>query len=240
MSVSSPSNLGLVVPGPGRSDAIRNRQRILESAMKALSDIGVDAQMTDIAEAAGLGVGTLYRNFPSKEALVNELVHDHLSRCLHFVEKAARNPDAWEALIGLMRGITEQQKQNRVLSEFMGGRIAGTDELVELRRRVFEVMETVVRRAKRSGQLRSDVGSSDVRMVMIAMARVSSSESPVAHRLALRFLSIVLDGLRAPGHTKLVGRAPTIAESDEAVWLTYSDRQNMPDRLKRGRRPWPT
>ena len=107
--------------------------------------------MTDIADAAGLGVGTLYRNFPSKEALVNELVEQRHRQALAGAEAAVAEPDAWEALEKMMRWLTDQQLENRVLSQFFGGRIGGSEELRSQRASHYALIGQLVKRAKNGG-----------------------------------------------------------------------------------------
>lgn len=218
-----------------RADARRNRERLLEAAFKVFAEVGVDAQMTDIAEEAGLGIGTLYRNFPSKEELVNALVLDRLTSASEAVGKTAEAPDAWKALVRLIGSIANVQLENRVLSQFLGGRIAGSPELQQQRDVFYDVLERVVERAQRDGKLRRDVNVADIRMTMMALAHVASSESPLAQRLVLRYLGVVIDGLRAPAESELPGPPLTIAESEDAF------RGHSPAvEMRRGRRPWPT
>ena len=186
-----------------RSDAVRNRQVILAAAFKVFSDLGVDAQMVDVAREAGLGVGTVYRNFASKEALVNALLFERLDGAHKVAAKAAEQDDAWQALIDLMNGITVRQMENRVLSQFLGGRIAGSPGLQEQRDIVYGILDKIVLRAKREGRLRKDVNIADIRMIMTSIAQLSGSDTPIAQRLVRRHIGILLDGLRADSPSTL-------------------------------------
>ena len=90
--------------------------------------------------------------------------------------------------------------------------------------------------SQRDGRLRPDVGVSDIRMALMAISRVASSDSELGRTLVQRFLDIVLDGLRAPGHSTLAGQPPSIAESEDA----FSPPGEAGSRtLRRGRRRWP-
>jgi AcrR family transcriptional regulator len=220
---------------PLRADAARNRETIVRTAFEVLGERGVDAQMTEIAEAAGLGIGTVYRNFPSKEALVNALVLDRLRLARRSFERALTHDDAWTSLVHLIEELTKRQTENRVLSQFLGGRVAGSPELIAERDEVYAMLGKLVSRAKRSGQLRKDVNVADLRIIMTAVAYISASDSPLAHRLALRHVAILLDGLRAPGASKLPGPPLSLAESEEAFSYPQSARA-----LRRGRRAWPS
>jgi len=223
--------------GPKRADARRNRDRIIQAAYEVLSEIGVDAQMTDIAKRAGLGVATLYRNFPSKEDLVNALVLERLTRAASGAQRIVETDDPFEALQRQLEWIAGRQLENRVISQFMSGRIIGSTAIHEQRDQLYDVVETLMRRAQKSGQMRPDVRVSDMRMIMISIAAIASNDSPLTDRLVQRYLGVVLDGLRAPGHSKLKGKALTLAESEEAI---NPSNRARPAALKRGRSGWPT
>ena len=225
---------------PLRIDAQRNREQIIRAAYEVLGNSGVDAQMTDIAKAAGLGVGTVYRNFPSKEALVNALVLERLKQGTRHAQRVSQADDAWESLEAVMRGVIDHQLENRVLSHFLAGRIAGSPELRAQRDELYSLLAIVVKRAQADGQLRPDVGISDIRMALMAMSRVASNDSPVSRKLVLRLMQVILDGLRAPGRTALTGRAPSITKSEEAFAAPTVGSSAPSGPLRRGRRRWPT
>jgi AcrR family transcriptional regulator len=219
-----------------RSDAQRNRQSILQAAFEVFSELGVDAQMVDVARAAGLGIGTVYRNFQSKEELVNALLNDRLRGAAHVATKAAEEPDAWSALIELMNGITVRQLENRVLSQFLGGRIAGSPELQQQRDHVYGILDGIAARAKRAGDLREDVNISDIRMIMTSIANLSLSDAPTAQHLVKRHIGILLDGLRATNAGELPQPPVTLTESEDV--FRYSS-ASLEHTMRRGRRSWP-
>lgn len=202
-----------------RSDARRNGERILDAAFAVFARSGVDAQMSDIAEAAGVGVATLYRNFPTKEAIVHALVLDRLVRCTAVATDAAGDDDPWRALVQCFRFITDLQLENLVLAQFLARRIGGSPELLDQRDAMYEVIDGIVHRAQAAGQLRPDANVSDVRMALVAFAQVSGHESQIAQRLVRRYVSIVMDGLRGPGREVLGGPPLTIDESEDAFAL---------------------
>jgi len=226
--------------GPKRIDARRNRKRILEVAYQVFAESGVDVQMTDIAKAAGLGVGTLYRNFASKEALVNALVEQRYRQALHGVEAAVVEPVAWDALVKMMRWLADQQLENQVLSQFLGGRIEGSEELQAQRARHYALMGKLVERAKREGHLRSDVGATDIRMIMISICNVATHDDPLTRRMVQRHLEIILDGLKGPAKSKLSGKPLTVAESDAVFSRSPAGQgDGLSPALRRGKRRWP-
>lgn len=218
-----------------RGDAVQNRARIIQAAFRVLGEVGVDAQMADIAAAAGLGIATVYRNFPSKEALVNALVQERLQSALRAIEIVeAKDLAAWEALVKLIRSIVDHQMENRVLSQFLGGRIAGSEDLQEQRDLVYAGFDRLIERAKRAGDLRPDVGVSDIRLLMVSISHLSTNTAPLTRRLVLRHLGIMIDGLRAPARSVLEGQPLTIGESEVAFATSGSPRA-----FRRGRPPWP-
>src|SRR6188768_1525257 len=101
--MASPHPSDLSPQRPLRSDAERNRQRILQAAEEVFAARGLDASLDDIAAAAGVGVGTVYRRFPDKDALIDALFEDKIRRVHALAEAGLTEPDPWEALAGFMR-----------------------------------------------------------------------------------------------------------------------------------------
>src|SRR5688500_19673412 len=112
-------------PRAQRADARRNREAIVEAARELMATDGTDAQMDDIARAAGVGVGTVYRHFPTKDDLIVALVGDRFARLAERAAEALSEDDPWEAFCDLMRYSAEIQIRDRALSEF----ISSTPEL---------------------------------------------------------------------------------------------------------------
>jgi AcrR family transcriptional regulator len=218
---------------PRRADAQRNRQRLLRVAMEAFAEHGVDVQMAAIARRAGLAVGTVYRHFPTKEALVEALLLDRLGLVAEAAQAAQAEPDPWAALEGFIRQVTALQIEHRVLSEFIGGRIPATSELQDRLGATFEVFSTLVARAKRAGQLRADVESNDIRVMVICIARAVTGDWPGPEWVRDRYLGVVLDGLHAPGRVKLPGHPPAATDIDAPPDASARAA------FRRGRRPWP-
>ncbi len=221
---------------PRRADACRNHERILDAARDAFGEIGVAVGMADVARRAGLGVGTVYRHFPTKEALVDALLLDRLTTAARAAENAAAGEtEPWAALEAFLRTVTTLQVEDRSLSEFIGGRIPGSAELRHQRNALFETFSALVTTAQRAGQLRADVEANDIRVAMICVARAIGGEWPDADWVLHRYLGLILDGLRAPGHTALGGTAPTTEE------LGIAEKQDRhPVAFSPGRRHWDT
>jgi AcrR family transcriptional regulator len=185
-----------------RADARRNHEAVIEAAKKLFADQGLDAQMPDVAKAAKVGVGTVYRHFPAKEDLIAALADERFQRLAERAREALAEPDPWEGFRGFIRFAGEIQAEDRGLCEVMGSRpdimgaaasAAGLDEL----------SRQMVRRAQESGGLRGDLEWEDVPMIACGLGRIAGAEEGPAAGRWERLLAIVLDGLRAPGAEKL-------------------------------------
>ena len=100
---------------PLRVDAERNRQRILAAAATLFAERGVDVSLDDIAAAAGVGIGTLYRRFPDREALIEALFEDKVARIAKLAADALEIEDPWEAFLGFFRAAARMQAEDRGL-----------------------------------------------------------------------------------------------------------------------------
>jgi AcrR family transcriptional regulator len=179
---------------PLRADARRNRERVLEGARAVFAEHGRDAQMDDVAKRAGVGVGTVYRHFPTKEALVSALALSLFEQVLASARAALEIQDPWEAFTTALWEGVEVLASDRAFTEIIGQAEMpfGTDLLTEMN----EAYLTLMQRAKDSGDLRPDIVMDDIPMFTcgIGMATVKPHMCQAAWR---RHLAIVIDGLRA-------------------------------------------
>lgn len=179
---------------PLRADARRNRERVLEGARAVFAEHGRDAQMDDVAKRAGVGVGTVYRHFPTKEALVSALAVSLFEQVLQAGREALEQEDAWEAFKTALWKGGEILSSDRAFTEIVGQAEVPFSE--ELQLEMYEVYSQLIQRAKDSGDLRPDIVMDDIPMFMcgIGMATVKPHTCPGAWR---RHLTIIVDGLRA-------------------------------------------
>jgi AcrR family transcriptional regulator len=187
-----------------RKDAQRNRERVLEAAAETFAEAGHEAQMDDIARRCGLGVGTLYRHFRTKDTLLEALLLERLQRFLAEVQ-AIREQAAtpWDAFADFTRAGAHMLVENRALKELSAGAATMTPELAEAQRRLHELVSTFVDEAQVSGELRADFSSDDLPVIFSGLGSTPSRDPVIAAAQTDRFVDIVLDGLRAPGHTPL-------------------------------------
>jgi AcrR family transcriptional regulator len=186
-----------------RADARRNREAVLVAARERFSKEGLDCQMDEIARAAGVGVGTVYRHFPTKDNLVAALVKDRFERLSERAAEALAEDDSWRAFCEMIRDSARLQMRDRALSEFISSKPElGQREAVEtgLVDRTAELMA----RAQRAGQMRRDAVVEDVPTLMCGLCAITAGAAGSMPELNWeRYVEIMLDGLRAPGHNAL-------------------------------------
>jgi AcrR family transcriptional regulator len=182
-----------------RADALRNRQRILDAAREAFTEHGEDAQMDDIARRAGVGVGTLYRHFKTKDVLVGELLRLKLSE---FAERVRRRfeeeSDAWAAFEGGFREQVEVMAsdaahQNMPFAATPDAMGIAAPAVAELR----AAWAPVIARAKEAGVLREDFEVDDIRTMMCGLGSMMAADARGAMSYDWRRqLDLFLDGVR--------------------------------------------
>ena len=189
-----------------RKDALRNRERVLQAAAETFARAGNEAQMDDIAKRCGLGVGTLYRHFRTKDKLLEALLLDGLERFLAAAQTSReRAPTPWDAFADFARTAAHMLVANRALKELTESLAARSPELEEKRREVQQLVATLVRDAQDSGELRADFSVEDLPILFSGLGATAASDGAVLAGQTDRFVDIILDGLRAPGRTPLRG-----------------------------------
>ena len=185
-----------------RADARRNREAVIAAAKKLFADQGLDAQMPDIAKAAKVGVGTVYRHFPTKDDLIAALAVERFERLAEKAREGIEAEDPWEGLCDFIRFAARLQADDRGLCEVMSSRpevmnrsalAVGLDKLTD----------KLVKGAQRSGELRKDLEWQDIPMIACGMGSVTQATMGPGMGRWPRLVEIVIDGLRAPAGTKL-------------------------------------
>jgi AcrR family transcriptional regulator len=177
-----------------RSDARRNRQRVIKAARECMAHDGLDAQMEEIARRAKVGVGTVYRHFKTKDELVEALAAERFERLRDLALEAIADDDPWESFAGFMRASARIQTDDRALSEVLTSRpdtMRRAAEAVD----ILGLVGQILGRAQAAGAVRADAHPYDVPMLMCALA--GTFRNP--HADPERYIGITLDGLRAPG-----------------------------------------
>jgi len=199
---ADPEVAGVAAERGLRADARRNREAVLAAARELFAEQGVEAQMPDVARAAGVGVGTVYRHFPTKDDLVAALVAQRFERLADKVREGLEMDDPWEGVAELIRFAARIQADDRALCDVMGSR----GELMyasALAVGLPELTDRLVKRAQRSGKLRRDLTWEDIPMIACGLGPITQVETGPAIGRWPRLVEIILDGLKAPGSGKL-------------------------------------
>jgi len=201
-------------PRRGRqAEAARNDAAIVEAAREVLLR-DPDASMAAVAQAAGVGVGGLYRRYAGRDELLQRVCGDGLRRFVELAEQALTDDrDAWSAFEAFLAAVVEADVH--ALTVRLAGTFRSTVELRDLAVRGGDLVDTLVRRAQATGRLRRDVEPADVPMLLeqLTAVRVDDPERTVA--LRRRYLRLQLDALRTSEPSPLDGAAPTSTELGE-------------------------
>jgi AcrR family transcriptional regulator len=174
-----------------RADARRNRERILEAGREAFAENGRDVQMDEVAKLAGVGVGTLYRHFPTKEDLVLALVRESARACDAGARQALERDDAGEAIEWLVRENATNMARNRGLRDAMSAVQFG-DENPWNSDETRSCVEAVLERSRAAGAVRADITVDDWQALMCGLsASIANGADPD------RQAELVLAALRA-------------------------------------------
>ncbi len=182
---------------PLRADARRNRERILTAAKTAFAEAGVHAQMEDVARRAGVGVGTVYRHFPTKEALIGELLAQKFRLLLQGAREALDIEDPWEAFAGTLRRNAELMAADAAVQDALMRVEADWSHAEEARQELKATFAIVIDRAKAAGVVRDDFTIDDVPMLMCGLCSTMAAGPPGEPFDWRRHLEFILDAVRA-------------------------------------------
>ena len=182
---------------PPRADAARNREQLLAVAGRLFASAGPEPSMRAIAHEAGVGIATLYRHFPTREALVDAIYQDQISRLTTGARELLTQVDPplalrrWMDLFGTWIA-TKNGMLDTLLAMVDSGAIAHARTRTELLGAIDDILEA----GRASGELRADVPAADIAAALIGIFAVTSS--PEHEAMAARLLDLLMDGLRAP------------------------------------------
>lgn len=188
----------LALAKPMRADARRNREKVLEAARAAFAAEGQDAQMPDIAQRAGVGVGTVYRHFPTKEALVEALVRDHFARIADLAEAAAAaDGEPWDRFMRLAEICGERCASDRGLAAAVAGSREILGVIAEQETRLRAATTRLLGEGQAAGQVRADATVEDVSMLMCSLANIADMENTRPDFSWRRYMQVAFEGMRA-------------------------------------------
>jgi AcrR family transcriptional regulator len=185
-----------------RVDARRNREAVFTAAKRLFADEGLDAQMPDVAKAANVGVGTVYRHFPTKDDLIAAMAAERFERLAEKARECLEAGDAWDGIADFIRFAAQIQADDRGLCDVMGSRREVMGEAAEAAG-LPALSDELVKRAQRAGKLRRDLSWEDIPMIACGLGSITQQTMGPAIGRWPRLVEIILDGLRAPGSGKL-------------------------------------
>ncbi len=196
---------------PLRADAARNRERILEAATAVFADRGLEASLDDVARCAGVGVGTVYRRFPSKDTLVEALFEKEVDGMVELAVQAGSITDSWDALAWFMERASQRQAEDLGLRDVLMYSMCGRERIARARERIVPAITRLVERAQRDGHLRADIVTADIPIIELMVNSVATCTNRLTPELWRRYLAILLDGM--------AGDRPSLSELPEAPTL---------------------
>ncbi|MEU3304375.1 MULTISPECIES: TetR/AcrR family transcriptional regulator [unclassified Streptomyces] len=188
------------VPGgaarPMRADARRNYERLLVEARAAFAEHGTDASLEDIARRAGVGIGTLYRHFPNRHALMNAVFQDALESLLSRSRELASAEQPCAALVEWLRAVVTHAGEYRgVARALMSASHDASSALSQCSVPLREAGARLLARAQEAGTVRTDVSVADLMQLTNAIA-LAAEQAPTDPELADRLLTLTLRGLK--------------------------------------------
>jgi AcrR family transcriptional regulator len=178
-----------------RTDAQRNRERILEVAKEAFTRSGANTSLDDIAKEAGVGAGTLYRHFPTREALLEAVYRTEVEKLAAAEQKFAASMAPVEALRAWMLLFVDYIATKQIIAPALNTLVGGSSRLYErTRAQIQGAIEALVKRAIKSGDIRKDLDPFDLLRALIGVSNVASS--PDWQQSARRLVDILITGSR--------------------------------------------
>jgi AcrR family transcriptional regulator len=193
---------------PLRADAARNRKLLLAAAADEFAEHGLDASVADIARRAGIGKGTVFRHFATKDELIAAILVDRMDALSDLGERLCESADADAAMREFLTAAA-MQRQERDLS-FLAGASVSMADVNRARERMMAAIDRLVARALEHGVLRGDVTGADVFLLMCAPNYVAGYVPNASPDLWRRYLALILDGLRPEGARPLPEAAPEL------------------------------
>lgn len=189
-------------PNPGsaglRVDAERNRQRIVAAAREVFAELGLEVPMEDIAKRAGVGVGTLYRRYPTRADLIAAAFEVKMAAYAEAARQALAEPDPWRGFCGYVEQICAMQAGDRGFTTVLTMTFPTAKQFEADRARAFADFTTLVERAKGAGKLRADFVTEDMPMFLMANAGVLTATADAAPDTWRRLVGYLIQACAAP------------------------------------------
>ena len=200
-----------------RADSVRNRERVLEAAKAVFSAGGPDASLEAVAKRAGVGIGTLYRHFPTREALFEAVYRREVDQLSEFAEQLKTAPAPVDALRRWMRSNVELVATKKGMIAALALAVQSSSELYAYSfDRLTKAIGTLLDRAVAAGEIRADVSAEDLLRALIGMCYLH--EQPGWQTTVLRLMDVFIDGLRVqPGTGRKLASPPRSSRVRKSV-----------------------
>jgi AcrR family transcriptional regulator len=181
-----------------RVDAERNRQRVIAAAREVFAELGLDVPMEDIARRAGVGVGTLYRRYPTRGDLIAAAFEPKMTAYAQAARDALADPDPWHGFCGYVEQICGMQAGDRGFTTVLTMTFPTAKQFEADRDRAYTDFSTLVDRAKAAGKLRADFVTEDMPMFLMANAGVLTATAGAAPDTWRRLVGYLIQACAAP------------------------------------------
>lgn len=186
----------MTVIEPKRADARRNRERVIAAAEEVFAEQGIEAGVPEVAERAGVGKGTVYRNFETKDDLVAAVLTERVRTWRQRLTEESESGDAWSALTAFLSRAAVRRASDRSADLGMGP--PSTDPGLERERALLiRQIDGLMNKARDQGKLRKDATGADIRVLFGGMCRVLSEDGVKDPEVWRRYAGLVVDALRA-------------------------------------------
>lgn len=195
-----------------RRDALRNRQRLLEAADAVFREHGVEVSVGEVAAAAGVGRGTLFRNFASKDALIAAVLAERIGEVLAFGrELLVNDADDVEMAFRFVEELVARQEENRALLQTLTeDSLLIAPELARAHDEMMELLDALLARGKRVGSIRPEATAADLMMLIKGLCMRPASEQPLAPETVRRHLDLVRAALTTPRFSQPLRGVPAV------------------------------
>ena len=195
-----------------RSDARRNRERLVASARELFAQNGIEVSVEEITHHAGVGMGTLYRHFPTKDELIDAVLEDAFAEIIELAREASAADDAWDGLTFFFERLLALHAANRGVKDIVAARTHGARRAEAMRAHIRPLLAGVIERAHEQGTLRRDFTIDDLPLVIWTAGRVIELTETAAPGHWRRYLGFLFDGLRPAAASPLAAPALTRAQ----------------------------
>ncbi|MGC4962385.1 TetR/AcrR family transcriptional regulator [Gordonia sp. DT218] len=186
-----------------RADAERNRLRIIDAARELFAERGLEVSLDDVAERAGVGVGTVYRRFTNRDELIVGVLAEHLTQVAERTRLALQDPDAWQAVVDVLTLVGTSMATDRGLAALIMRIDHEHPDIKSAKSILTGQLTQLYERAMEAGVLRPDLAPSDFFGILTMLAALADVTQPTVPDAWRRFLELILDGVRATGRTTL-------------------------------------